>query len=117
VFAVDVKGQPYEVTISSIDGKTFTPTGAGGGLWVRVLPGEHSFGLKYKSVVGGQLPNIQYELKVEMEPRRVYVVYQEVKAGEAQISFVVKVLPKDKIYTMGLGLKDVNYQEFPAKFE
>lgn len=117
VFAVAVKGEPYEVTIASVDGKSHTPKGAGGGLWVRVLPGEHSFGLKYKSKRDGQLSSIQYELKVEMEPRRVYVVFQEVKPDEAQVSFMVKVLPENQIYTLGLALEGVNYQEFPAKFE
>ncbi len=96
VFAVVVKGQPYEVTIASVDGRPHVPKGAGGGLWVRVLPGEHSFGLKYKSKRDGQLSNIQYELKVEMEPGRVYVVFQEAGSDEAQVSLMVKVLPEDQ---------------------
>ena len=117
VFAIDIKGMPYVVSIDTVDGKLHRPAGAGSGWWVRVLPGVHTFQLKYNVKVNGESSYNYYVVKLKMAPKRVYLATLMVKPGEDELSYTVKELPKDEVYKMGLGLEGVNYQEFPAKFE
>ena len=117
VFAVDIKDQPYIATIDTVDGKLHKPAGAGSAWWVRVLPGEHTFQLKYNIKVNGESSYNYYVVKLKMAPKRVYLATLIIKPGEAEPSYTVKELPEDEVYKMGLGLEGVNYQEFPAKFE
>jgi hypothetical protein len=106
--------------IFAVDGKTTSCIEVGCPYWVRVLPGDHKFLVRYTSNFGWNLngsnysfANLAVETK-EMKPRHVYVLrYQEV---DRYVKYVVQDLGERPDFAITLGLQGANQKRYPVQF-
>jgi hypothetical protein len=106
--------------IYSVDGKEPSCIEVGCPYWVRILPGTHTFVVRYASDFywsyqqsGHNYASLTIEVK-DMKPRHVYVVrYRQL---QKDVQYVVEDLGENPKYGITLGLKGANQAYYPVEF-
>jgi len=102
------------------DGKKPSCIEVGCPYWVRVLPGTHTFVVRYTSDATWSFQHSGYryaDLTIEvrdMKPRHVYVVRYRQLANDVQ--YAVEDLGENPKYGITLGLKGANQAFYPVEF-
>lgn len=103
--------------ILSIDGKKNTCTeNVGCQLWMRALPGEHEFVIRYNFYDNGltSYKTTTINLRTNMKAKKIYIVRATISSNT--LFTRVEELPDGYDYKLPLGVKGLNYKEFRARF-
>lgn len=116
VYDDHVPDDRMQVGIVAIDGKPFSCAGAGCNFWVRVLPGNHEFEIRYNLMDGGlrSYKTATIKMAANMKAKKIYVARAVPETSSLQVK--VEELADDYDYKLPLGLKGANQQNFRATF-
>ncbi|MCO5400749.1 hypothetical protein [Ralstonia soli] len=109
--------------ITQVDGKDTSCFQVGCPIWVRVLPGSHTFTIRYTAnialmgpVITSTVATVNIEV-VDMKPMHVYEArYQEFYDQKRLNATFADLGEKPKV-GLWLGLKGVNQEFYPVSFE
>jgi hypothetical protein len=110
-----------ESRITHVNGKETSCAQVGCPYWVRVLPGNHKFKIRYQTdfsfssgTISSRVATLEIEVK-DMKEQHVYVARYRETAGGVRV--IVEDLGKRADYGITLGLEGANKKYYPVKFE
>lgn len=121
VFAAFNNNLPDDfISILAVDDKPTSCAQVGCPLWVRVLPGQHSFLLRYVGnfmISGPFITSQRSEINVTVPEMKAGHVYQaNYRIAGDYISVIVKDLGEKPNFGITLGLKGFNKKYYPVEF-
>ncbi|MBX3621877.1 MAG: hypothetical protein KF891_18045 [Rhizobacter sp.] len=109
-------GTDVVATVTSVDGKPTSCAEAGCPLWVRVLPGKHTFAVRYTADIhmsGYSYANLVFTLE-NMKPLHVY--HARYIQTDGRVVARVEDLGERPNFGITLGLKGANRTYYPVEF-
>lgn len=117
-----IEAQYSTIGIRQVDGKEPSCWQNGCPVWVRVLPGAHTFRVRIATdikLVWHEIAYRQAELEIEvkdMKPRHVYVAHYRYSIDEQRIIADINDLGENPEFGISLGLNGVNRKYHRVNF-